>query len=83
MLLKTIGIGLLLMGTFFLFACNDGGSGSSDGTGTGTLALELADSSTDKYQAVYITVDEVHVKSNSASSDDNKGWNLAASPKKT
>ena len=83
MLLKTIGMGLLLMGTFFLFACNDGGSGSSDGTGTGTLALELADSSTDKYQAVYITVDEVHVKSNSASSDDNKGWNLAASPKKT
>ena len=52
-------------------------------TGTGTLSLGLADSSTDKYQAVYITVDEVHVKSNSASSDDNKGWNLAASPKKT
>ena len=81
MKLKTIVMGLLLLGTFFLFACNDGGSDSS--VGTGTLALELADSATDKYQAVYITVDEVHVKNNSDSQDDDKGWKLVASPKKT
>lgn len=81
MKLKTIGMGLLLLGVFFLFACNEGGSGSSDGTGT--LSVGLADSATDQYQAVYITVDEVYVKSNSASPNDDKGWKLVASPKET
>ena len=62
-LIKTFGICLLLMGSIILFACGGGGGGSSDGaTGTGTLSVGLTDSSTDKYQAVYVTVDEVQVK---------------------
>ena len=82
-LVKTFGIGIYLLGTLFLFGCDGGSSGGGSSDGTGTLALELADSATDKYQAVYITVDEIHVKSNSASIDDKKGWKLVASPKKT
>lgn len=81
-LIKIFGMGMVLLGTFFLFACDNGG-GSSDATATGTLALELADSSTDRYQAVYITVDEVHVKRTNDSSDDNNGWINVASPQKT
>jgi hypothetical protein len=83
-LLKILGMGIFLMGTLFLFACDGGGGdGGSGSAGTGTLSLGMADSATDKYQAVYITVDEVHVKSNSASVNDNKGWQLVARPKKT
>ena len=53
-LIKTFGIGLLLTGSMVLYACG-GGGGSSDGaTGTGTLSVGLTDSSTDKYQAVYV-----------------------------
>ncbi len=81
-LIKSLGIFALLLSSIILIACS-GGGGSSDGTGTGTLALDLADSSTDKYQAVYITVEEVHVKSNNVSSNNNKSWIKVASPKKT
>ena len=82
-LLKTLGIGLLFMGSMVLYACG-GGGGSSDGvTGVGMLSVELADSSTDKYQAVYVTVDEVQVKSNDVSTKQNENWQPVANPKKT
>ena len=83
-LIKTFGICLLLMGSIILFACGGGGGGSSDGaTGTGTLSVGLTDSSTDKYQAVYVTVDEVQVKSNDVSTKQNENWEPVANPKKT
>ena len=83
-LIKTFGIGLTLMGSMILFACGGGGGGSSDGTtGTGTLSLGLTDSSTDKYQAVYVTVDEVQVKSNAVSTKQNENWQPVASPMRT
>ena len=73
MLLKTIGIGLLLMGTFFLFACNDGGSGSSDGTGT--VSVSLTDSTTDEYLAVYVTVADIQIRKNdNEDSSDDFNW---------
>jgi hypothetical protein len=83
-LVKTFGIGLLLMGSIVLFACGGGGGGSSDGaTGTGTLSVGLTDSSTDKYQAVYVTVDEVQVKSNDVATKQNESWQPVATPMKT
>lgn len=48
-------LGMMLMG---IIAC--GGGGSSNG-GTGTLSLSLTDASTDRYRAVYITIDEIQV----------------------
>ena len=83
-LMKTFGMGLLFMGSMALFACGGGGGGSSDGaTGTGTLSLGLTDSSTDKYQAVYVTVDEVQVKSNDVSTKQDDNWQPVASPMRT
>ena len=36
-----------------------GGGGGSDGGGTGTLSVGLTDSSTSKYLAIYLTIDEL------------------------
>jgi hypothetical protein len=84
-LMKTFGMGILFMGSMALLACGGGGGGgSSDGaTGTGTLSLGLTDSSTDKYQAVYVTVDEVQVKSNDVSTKQDDNWQPVASPMRT
>jgi len=62
-------------------ACG-GGGGSSDGGGTGTLSVGLTDSSTGKYLAIYVTIDEVQVNKKS-SSNGNSGWQTVATPKKT
>jgi hypothetical protein len=83
-LIKTFGICLLLTGSIILFACGGGGGGSSDGTtGTGTLSVGLTDSSTDKYSAIYVTIDEIQVNKNDSSSNGNSGWEPVATPMKT
>ena len=48
---------------FMFAACSGGGSGSSGGgsDGTGTLSLSLSDATTDEYNAVYVTIEEVQV----------------------
>jgi hypothetical protein len=63
-------------------ACG-GGGGGSDGGGTGTLSLALTDSSCSGYKAIYVTIDEVHVKRNDSSSNGNSGWRIVARPMKT
>ncbi|HMB15022.1 MAG TPA: DUF4382 domain-containing protein, partial [Pelovirga sp.] len=58
--------------TLTLASC--GGSGSSSGSssiGDGTLSLELTDSTTEDYRAVYVTIDRVEVIS------DNEKWEVA------
>jgi hypothetical protein len=64
----------LLIG-FSLTAC--GGSGGSD-AGQGTLSTSLTDSSTDEYQAVYVTIARVDVHH-----DGDGAWETVAEPNKT
>lgn len=73
---------LCLLCAFSLAAC--GGSGGSDSGGTspdggvGTLSTSLTDSSTDEYQAVYVTIARVEVHH-----DSNGSWQTVAEPNKT
>ncbi len=55
---KTIGTILLALIFLSITACSEGDPESS---GTGTLSLSLSDASTDKYKAIYITIDEIQV----------------------
>jgi hypothetical protein len=73
---------LCLLFAFSLAACG-GGGGSGNGvvspeSGVGTLSTSLTDSSTDEYQAVYVTIARVEVHH-----DDNGSWQSVAEPNKT
>lgn len=65
-----------LLVAFSLAACG-GGGGGSDG-GQGTLSTSLTDSTTDEYQAVYVTIARVEVHH-----DDEGSWETVAEPNKT
>ena len=78
---KQCGILVLFLTTTFLFACS-GGGGSSGGE-TGTLSMALTDSSTGKYLAIYVTIDEVQVNKKDSTSNGNSGWKTVATPMKT
>jgi len=73
---------LCLLVGLSLAAC--GGSGGSDDgvvaapASQGTLSTSLTDSSTDEYQAVYVTIARVEVHH-----DDNGSWQTVAEPNKT
>lgn len=66
-----------------LIGCGGGGGGGSESTGTGTLSLALTDSSTVKYSAIYVTIDEVQVNKKDSSSNGNSGWTTVATPEQT
>lgn len=73
---------LCLLFAFSQAACggsggSDSGTVSSDG-GVGTLSTSLTDSSTDEYQAVYVTIARVEVHH-----DGNSSWQTVAEPNKT
>jgi hypothetical protein len=72
---------MLSLSILIFTAC--GGGGSSDGVGTGTVSVGLTDSSTGKYLAIYVTIDEVQVNKNDSSSNGNSGWKTVATPMKT
>lgn len=57
--LKQISIILLALIFMGLTAC--GGGGTSNNGGTGTLSLSLTDATTDKYKAIYITIDDIQI----------------------
>lgn len=75
---------LLAFAVFLLASCGGGGgSESGGGTGTGTLSLSLVDSSTDRFKAVYVTIDEVQVHLPGGNEDNPKSWQsveMTASP---
>ena len=62
-----------------LISC--GGGGSSGGS-TGTLGVILTDASTDMYQAIYVTIDEVQVKKKGAGEEE-AGWLTVLTPEQT
>ena len=74
---------ILSLSILIFTACGGGGGSSSDGGGTGTVSFGLTDSSTDKYSAIYVTIDEVQVNKNDSSYNGNSGWNTVATPMKT
>ncbi|MFO7813821.1 MAG: DUF4382 domain-containing protein, partial [Pelovirga sp.] len=55
----------------------DGTIGSSPTSGDGTVALSLTDSTTQEYQAVYVTIDRVDVHR------ANGNWEVVANPQTT
>ena len=67
----------------FMSGCGGGGAGNDTGTGTGTLSIGLTDSSTMRYKAVYVTVDEVQVNRDGDSGNGNSGWTTVATPGQT
>jgi hypothetical protein len=73
----------LCLSLFYLFVClglTACGGNSSSGGGQGTLATSLTDSSTDEYQAVYVTISRVDVHHEG----DGVGvWETVATPDRT
>lgn len=57
-----------------------GGGGGSSSVGTGTLSVGLTDATTDLYQAIYVTIDEVQVHKADTEEDD---WEVVATPEET
>lgn len=70
-----IWIQILTLGLMILAAC---GGGGDSGSSTGTLQLSLTDSTTTKYQAIYVTIRQVEVHK-----DGGVGWQVISNPNKT
>ena len=75
--LKSAGIIFLLFTSVFLLAC-DGGGGSSSGE-VGTIAMSLTDAMSNKFNAVYVTINDVqvHMKGNGKA---NNSWQSVSAP---
>ncbi|MDX2453003.1 DUF4382 domain-containing protein [Desulfosarcina sp.] len=82
-LIKLIIVFDFLIVASLLTGCGGGGGGDSTSTRTGTLSLTLTDSSTVKYKAIYVTIDEVQVNRKDISSNGNSGWTTVATPEQT
>jgi len=71
---------LLFLSILIITACG----GSSSSGGSGALSLSLTDASTDEYQAVYVTIDEVLVhRGDMTGEGDKDNWITVATPQKT
>jgi len=79
---KQVGVLVCFLCVNLLLGCGGGGGGSSS-SGTGTLSFSLTDSSTMKYSAIYVTIDEVQVNKRDNSSNGNSGWATVATPRRT
>jgi hypothetical protein len=86
-LLKASMVWGLIITMTALFACDGGGGGGGEDSTvtakTGTVSIGLTDSSTDTYQAVYVTINEVQVNRNESGSDQDGSWVVVATPRKT
>ena len=71
----------IFVSTAIIGACG-GGSGGSGSGGTGTLSLSMADATTDRFKAIYVTIDEVqvHLGGNENSPNNWQSIDMPASP---
>ena len=76
--LKSFGIIYLLIFSFSLFACGGGGGGSSSGE-VGTVSMSLTDAMSNRFNAVYVTIDDVQVHMN-GNGKANNGWQSVSAP---
>ena len=77
-LFKSSGIIFLLCISFFLFACDVGGGGSSSGE-IGTISMSLTDAMSNRFNAVYVTIDDVQVHT-IGDSNGNDSWQSVSAP---
>lgn len=71
------GMGILALVLGFGVACGGGG-----GEDEATLSLQLTDAATDDYQAIYVTISEIHVSQGNIE-DDDSDWQVVAAPNQT
>ncbi len=84
--MKKILLGILFIAGFAVLASCGGGGGTGGGSSeppsaanaSGMLSLNITDSATNEYKAVYVTIDEVQVHKNSGDP-----WRTISTPKKT
>ena len=78
-LIKTFGIGLTLMGSMILFACGGGDGGGTSSGEVGTVSMSLTDAMSNRFNAVYVTINDVqmHTKGNS---NGNNSWQCVSAP---
>ncbi len=76
---KFLTIVSALMISVPFFSCGSGGGGDSSGGETGTVAVSLTDAMSNKFGAVYVTIDDVqiHLKGNGTG---NNSWTSVSTP---
>lgn len=87
---KLILLGIISLCLAFITGCEGTSSSSGD---TGTLSLYMTDSTTDAFDAVYVTIDEVQVhmaeddetddNGRDGNEEENGSWKVVASPNTT
>lgn len=78
-ILKFLMVLIVCTCLFLLIGCDS--SSSSNSSGPGNLSLYLTDVSTDEYQAVYVSINEVLV--HHGDGEDSDGWQVVATPSQT
>jgi len=66
----------------FLMACGSGGGGTSSYS-EGSLSLDLTDATTNDYNAVYVTIEEVSVCLDDENDEEEGSWLVVAQPETT
>ena len=64
-----------------IVSCGSGGSETAATGTTGTLGLSLTDATSDQYQAIYVTINEIQVKQ--GTDEEEAGWMTILTPGKT
>jgi hypothetical protein len=75
---------VLMLSLLSLFAgCGGSGGGDSGGgsNSTGTLSLSMTDASTERFKAIYVTIDEVQVHLPGGTADNPKSWQPVDMPR--
>ena len=79
-LTKSYGLTFLIFSAFILFACGGGGGGTSSPVssgGIGTLSMSLTDATSNDYDAIYITIEDVQVHAKKKSNGNNSWFSVS------